>query len=63
MVVSQGCGEQSQELMGELKSLLGHRKVSKNAATSMLLLVRGAEVIWLMPGLLGDRSGRLLLIR
>ena len=48
--------------MGELKSVLGHRKVLLH---SMLLLVRCAEVIWLirykfMPGLLGDRDGRLL---
>ena len=46
--------------MGELKSVLGHRKVLSH---SMLLLLRCAEVIWLirlkfMPGLLGDRHGR-----
>ena len=57
-----GCGELSQELMGELKSVLGPRKVLSH---SMLLLVRCAEVIWLirlklMSGLLGDRDGRLL---
>ena len=45
LVASPGCGEQSQELMGELKSLLGHRKVLLD---SMLLLVRCAEVIWLI---------------
>ena len=27
MVASLGCGEPSQELMGKLKSVLGHRKV------------------------------------
>ena len=35
--------QQSQELLGELKSLLGDRKVLSH---SMLLLVRCAEVIW-----------------
>ena len=64
MVASQDCGEGSQELMGELKSLPGHRKVLSH---SMVLLVKRAKVIWLirykfMPGLLGDRYGRLLLM-
>ena len=36
LVASQGCGEESQELMGELKSLLGHRKVLSH---SIVLLV------------------------
>ena len=43
--------------MGDLKSVLGHRKVLSH---SMILLVRCAIVIWLirlkfMPSLLGDR--------
>ena len=64
MVASQDCGEESQELMGELKNLLGHRKVLSH---SMVLLVRRAKVIRLirkkfMPGLLGHRYGRLLLM-
>ena len=42
LVASLGCGKHSQELMGELKSCLGHRKVLSH---SMLLLVRCAEVI------------------
>ena len=45
LVAFLGYGEQSQELMGELKSLLGHRKVLPH---SMPLLVRCAEVIWLL---------------
>ena len=45
LVASHYCGGQSQELMGELKSLLGHRKVLSH---SMLLLVRCAEFIWLI---------------
>ena len=40
-----GCGEPSQELMEELKSVLGHSKVLLH---SMLLLVRSAEVIRLI---------------
>ena len=40
LVASQDCGEESQELMGELKSLLGHRKVLSH---SMVLLVRRAS--------------------
>ena len=43
-VASQGCGEQNQELMGELKCLLGHRKVLSHS----VLLVRCAKVIWLI---------------
>ena len=48
--------------MGELKSVLGHSRVLSH---SMLLLVRCAEVIWLMrlkfmSSQLGDRNGRLL---
>ena len=43
LVASLCCGEPSQELMGELKSVLGHRKVLSH---SMLLLVRCAEAIW-----------------
>ena len=48
--------------MGKLKSVLGHRRVLSH---SMLLLVRCAEVIWLimekfMSGQLGYRDGRLL---
>ena len=35
MVASEGCGEHGQELIGELKSLLGHRKVLSH---SMLLI-------------------------
>ena len=42
--VSLGCDEPSQELMGELKSVLGHTKVLH----SILLLVRCAKVIWLI---------------
>ena len=42
---SMGCGEPSQEPMGELKSVLGHSRVLSH---SMLLLVRCAEVIRLI---------------
>ena len=37
------CGHQSQELMEELRRLLGYRKVLLH---TVLLLVRCAEVIW-----------------
>ena len=45
LVAFQGCGKESQELMGELKSLLGHRKVLSH---SMVLMVRCAKVIYLI---------------
>ena len=44
-VASLGCGEPSQEQIGELKSVLGHSRV---LSYSMLLLVRCAEVIRLI---------------
>ena len=44
-VASLGCGEPSQEPMGELKSVLGHSRVLSHR---MLLLVRCVKVILLI---------------
>ena len=45
LFASQGCGEESKGFMGELKSLLGHRKVLLH---SMVLLVKCAKLLSLI---------------